>query len=181
MGGYTAGKQLSWDLHKGGLTFLHSRQHVNVSKNYRPFKEKSERLIRRERSRTASVKGPGKVWGETALPSSHWTSHPACTFGEQQPANSLSRSHEARSLGAHNLVVSRQALQGSCKDVISWKWCQMTQWGVRLQTLFPVCQRTSIVCSLQLLSRWTFGGRLFSSTRHLFQRRATHSQAEGPQ
>lgn len=43
--------------------------------------------------------------------------HPAPLEREQQPANSLSRSHEAGSLGDRNLVVGRQALQGSCREM----------------------------------------------------------------
>lgn len=94
-------------MHKGRLTFLHSRQHVSASKNYRPLKEKAERLIRRERSHTASAKGPGEVQGEKMVfPSSNRTSHTPCPFGAQQPANALSRYHEAVSLGDRNLVES---------------------------------------------------------------------------
>ena len=66
MEGHAAGKLPSWDFHRGGLTFPHSGRHVNGRENYRPVEEKAERLIRRERA--ASVKGPGEVGAERALP-----------------------------------------------------------------------------------------------------------------
>lgn len=72
MEGHAAGKLPSWDLHRGGLTFPHSGRHVNGRENYRPVEEKAERLIRRERAHAAaSVKGPGEVGEERALPFSH--------------------------------------------------------------------------------------------------------------
>lgn len=39
-----------------------------MRENDRPVKEKAERLIRRERVRTASVKGPGEVREERGSP-----------------------------------------------------------------------------------------------------------------